>query len=101
MSTIAIIAIVIGAVILLALVATKIFAKPKIDRKRRGKARELRDRADTRRARAEHEQAGATEQRARARREVLESEERREQAEEELQLAVKEDRKAERIDPDR
>jgi flagellar biosynthesis/type III secretory pathway M-ring protein FliF/YscJ len=101
MSTIAVIAIVVGAVILLALIATRIFAKPRIDEQRRGKARHLRARAEARQARAEHARAGATEQRARAHREEIEADERSRAADEELELASKEHRQAARVDPDR
>jgi hypothetical protein len=101
MSILAIVAIVIGAVILLALIATRTFAKPKMDEKRRVKARRLRVSADERRVRAEHARAGATEQRARARREAIEADERAEAAHEEISLAGKEHRQAERVDPDR
>ena len=101
MSTLAIVAIVAGAVILIALIATRTIAKPRIEEQRRGKARRLRATADERRLRAEHAQAGAMEQRARARREAIEADERAQTADEELALASKEHRRAERVDPDR
>jgi hypothetical protein len=101
MSTLAIVAIVVGAVILLALIATRTFAKPRIDEQRRRKAGRLRARADARETRAEHARAGATEQRARARREAIEADARAKTADDELDLAGKEQRQAERVDPDR
>jgi hypothetical protein len=100
MSTIAIIAIVAGAVILLALIASAI-AKPRIDGRRRGRARDLRDRAAIREARAQKEQATAAEQRARARRASAEAEERSRLADRELAAAGKEQRRADGVDPDR
>ena len=96
MSTLAIVVIVAGAVILLALIATRSFAKPKIDEQRRGKARQLRARADERRVRAEHAHPGATEQQARARREAIEADESAQAADEELALAGEDHRRARR-----
>jgi flagellar biosynthesis/type III secretory pathway M-ring protein FliF/YscJ len=101
MSTIAIIAIIVGAAILLALIAFAIFAKPRVDQKRRTKAREMQSQADERRISAEREHAAAAEQHARARREAAEAEERRQQGDRELAHASRHERRARRIDPDR
>jgi ribosome recycling factor len=100
MSTIAIIAIVVGAVILIAFIATRL-ARPRIDVKRRERARAIRGKAEERRVRAEHARAGANEQRARARRETLEAEQRERRADEELQEVGRQYGKARRVDPDR
>jgi biopolymer transport protein ExbB/TolQ len=99
MSTIAVILIV-GAVITVALLAFAIFTKPRIDERRRYKARELRGEAELREAGAKKEEAAAAEQRARARRQAAEAEERARAAEQELATADKEHRRATRIDPD-
>jgi len=101
MSTIAIIAIVVGAVVLLALIAWAIFGKSRIDEKRRSKARDLRDRAAVRETRAQKEHARSAERKARARREAAEAEEGAHLADRELATAGKEHRRAGRIDPDR
>jgi len=100
MSTIAIVVIVVGAVILFALVA-RLLARPRMDAKRRDRARPIRSRADQRRIRAEKSREHATEHRARARREALEAEERGHRADEELEQVGREYREAQRLDPDR
>jgi biopolymer transport protein ExbB/TolQ len=101
MSTIAIIAIVVGAALLLAVIAATIFARPRIQERRRVKARDLRDRAAVREARAQKEHAAASEQQARARRQAAEAQERAQLADRELATAGKEHRRAGRLDPDR
>jgi FtsZ-interacting cell division protein ZipA len=100
MSTIAIIGIVAGAIIL-ALIVAALATRGRRHEKRRGQARELRDRASVREARAKKEEATAAEKRARAQREHAEAEERGRLAEREMATAGKEHQRAGRLDPDR
>jgi Flp pilus assembly protein TadB len=100
MSTIAIIAIAAGAVIL-ALVVAGLVTRPRRQEKRRVQARELHDRAAARETHAKKEQAVAAEQRARAQKEHAEAEEHARVADSELVGAGKDHRRAGRLDPDR
>src|SRR5436309_1887356 len=95
------IAIIAGVVIVLALIAWAIFARPRVQDRRRAKAGEIQRRADDRHVRAEQEHAKAAEQEAQARREAAEARERRRHADSEIASAGKEMRKAERLHPDR
>lgn len=101
MSTIAVIAIVVGVLIVLALIWAAIRGRPKLQQRRRETARELRGRAGERTAWAEQERASAAELEARAEREAAQAEQRREAAEREASNAGREARRADRIDPDR
>jgi FtsZ-interacting cell division protein ZipA len=99
MSTLAIILIIAG-VIVIALIAYAALRRPATE-KRRSRAREMRDRAEISRAQANKERATADEQEARARREAAEAEERAHSAERKRAEADRQAERAESIDPDR
>jgi hypothetical protein len=98
MSTIAIIAIAVGVLIVLAMVAIPLMGRR--TESRRQEAHELRRSSEARKARAEHERAKADEQKARARREAVEADQHRERVDRELAAAVSDSRRAKKLDPD-
>jgi flagellar biosynthesis/type III secretory pathway M-ring protein FliF/YscJ len=99
MSTLAIILIIAGVVVI-GLIAYAALRRPATE-KRRARAREMRDRAQISRAQADKERATADEQEARARREAAEADERARTAERKRAQADQQAERAESIDPDR
>jgi FtsZ-interacting cell division protein ZipA len=101
MSTIAIVLIVIGAVIVIGLIATALSrARRRRLEDRRQIASEHREEATSHRLRAEKEAAAADEQGARARREAAEAQERSRAAERQQETARAHAQHATEIDPD-
>ena len=101
MSAGAIIAIVIGAIVLIVLIALVVQRQRarRLDQ-RRGEAAELRDEARVRGTRAERERAAADEQAAAARRKAAEAEERALRAQREQAVAQEHEERARAVDPD-
>jgi FtsZ-interacting cell division protein ZipA len=101
MSTLAIVLIVIGALIVIGIVAAMLTgARQRRLEDRRQIARQHREEADSRRLDAEMNQAAADEKAARARREAAEAESRSQDAEREQETARAHAEHAQRVDPD-